>query len=125
MATPALSGIYEIVNLVNGKRYIGSAVRIEARWSVHRHLLGKGDHHSRHLQNAWSKYGSKAFGFKIIAVCAPAELIKREQEFIDRLKPEYKTLRKAGSTLGLKWSPEARARHSVIQKANPTFKGRK
>lgn len=36
------SGIYEIVNTTNQKKYIGSAVDIKARWRSHRHELVKG-----------------------------------------------------------------------------------
>lgn len=37
MADIALpSGIYQIINTVNGKRYIGSAVNLGKRWINHR-----------------------------------------------------------------------------------------
>lgn len=36
------SGIYEITNLINGKRYVGSAVNMYRRWYAHRwHLEAK------------------------------------------------------------------------------------
>ncbi len=31
------TGIYKILNKINGKFYIGSAINIEARWRRHRH----------------------------------------------------------------------------------------
>ena len=63
------SGIYAIVNTVNGKRYVGSAKRFRTRWNAHRAALNKGLHHSRHLQSAWNKYGAEAFVFTIIEFC--------------------------------------------------------
>jgi hypothetical protein len=30
------SGVYAIENLVNGRRYVGSAIRLESRWRLHR-----------------------------------------------------------------------------------------
>lgn len=125
MATPKVSGIYAIVNLTNGRMYVGSAVDIEQRWAVHRHSLRENKHHSRHLQRAWDKHGPDAFTFNILVLCEKTDLIAREQEHIDRLKPAYNSAPKAGNCLGVRWSDEARARHSVVQKANPTFKGRK
>lgn len=55
MVAEASSGIYEIVNTINGKRYVGSAVSLKRRWVDHRRDLRAGKHHSRHLQNAWAK----------------------------------------------------------------------
>jgi hypothetical protein len=55
------TGVYQIINLTNGKRYIGSAANkrgFDQRWSIHRTLLFQGKHHSSKLQNAWNKYGA-------------------------------------------------------------------
>ena len=35
VADAEASGIYQIRNLVNGKRYVGSAVNLRARWRQH------------------------------------------------------------------------------------------
>lgn len=113
----AESGIYEIVNLVNGKRYVGSAVDFPKRWAEHRRDLDRSRHHSRPLQRAWIKYGGDTFVFRIIARCDRAELIYREQREFDRLPPEYNCCKKAGSTLGLRHSDESRAKMSAAQRA--------
>jgi group I intron endonuclease len=84
-----ISGIYEIRNTVNGKRYIGSAVNVFKRWGEHKHHLRKGDHHSRHLQNAFAKHGEDVFVFSIIEVCDKSLLTQREQYYFDALTPEY------------------------------------
>ena len=44
------SGIYEILNTVNGKRYIGSAVNLAKRWKEHRTGLNRKDHANQILQ---------------------------------------------------------------------------
>ena len=54
------SGIYEILNTANGKRYIGSAVHFARRWYLHCWKLNRGEHHSAKLQNAWNKHGAGA-----------------------------------------------------------------
>lgn len=53
------SGIYQIRNLANNKRYIGSTECIERRWRHHQRLLKINKHHSCHLQSAWEKYGKE------------------------------------------------------------------
>ena len=102
------SGVYEIVNAVNNKRYIGSAVDIENRFNVHRWGLDNGLHHNRHLQRAWNKYGETHFMFRVIEIVPLPELINREQLWIDKLKPEYNIALKAGNTLGVKYPPDVR-----------------
>jgi group I intron endonuclease len=117
LAELARSGIYQIVNTVTGKRYVGSAVKIGLRWRQHRCEAGKG-RHNRIFQNAWNKYGTDAFVFSIIEfVDDPATLLEREQHYIDHLKPEYNVAAVAGSNYGLKWSAEVRATMSISNKS--------
>ena len=104
------SGIYQIVNTVNGHRYIGSAVSLTNRWRKHSLSLRRGSHHSAHLQSAWNKYGESAFDFRVIGTCQPTDLIRMEQHLLDDLRPEYNVSPTAGSILGLVLSPEACAK---------------
>lgn len=106
MAAEIISGIYEIVNLVNGKRYVGSAVNTAQRWRQHKSLLGKGNHNPI-MQRAWRKYGEGSFEFRLLErVVEKADLLAREQFYLDQCKPEYNVATTAGSNLGLKWSAE-------------------
>ena len=86
------SGIYEILNTVNGKRYIGSAVYIVGRFARHRMHLRRGTHHSVHLQRAWNKHGEEAFEFRPILFCTKDMLLYYEQLAIDAFKPLYNIL---------------------------------
>ena len=83
------SGIYEIVNTVNGKRYIGSAVKLHARWVKHRYDLQRHIHHNAPLQHAWDKYGEAAFKFLPILTCQKSMLRFYEQQLLDKVKPQY------------------------------------
>jgi group I intron endonuclease len=83
------SAIYEIRNLTNGCRYIGSSINVGKRLSNHRSDLNKGTHHSPYLQRAWDKYGEGAFFFGPLVMCEPQELRRMEQELLTRWKPEY------------------------------------
>lgn len=104
------SGIYEILNSVNGKRYIGSAVSLRSRWSEHRSHLARGSHHSRHLQAAWRKYGADAFSFRPLILCSKENLLFYEQIAMDAMNPEYNVARIAGSSIGCIRTPETRAK---------------
>ena len=52
------------------------------------------------------KYGYSKFSLNILEYCEPSVLIKREQYYLDILKPEYNILKFAGSRLGCKHSLE-------------------
>jgi group I intron endonuclease len=110
MADEANTGIYEIVNLVNGKRYVGSAINFDQRWREHQNGLRRGRHHSRYLQNAWTKYGPASFLFRRIIVCEPSMLLFFEQRSIDAICPSYNISPTAGSTLGVKFTDETKAK---------------
>lgn len=107
----AESGIYEIVNLVNGKRYVGSACDLKRRKTDHWKLLRGRRHHSRYLQASWNKHGEQAFCFRLLEqVAEKVRLIEREQHYIDTLTPEYNMHPNARSALGVKRSAETRAK---------------
>lgn len=107
------AGVYEILNTAGGKRYIGSAVSFSQRWGQHRKHLRRGRHHSVALQRAWDKYGEIAFQFRALLICTPKDLHDYEQRCLDGLKPEYNICKIVGTSLGVKRSPEARARMSL------------
>lgn len=119
------SGIYEIVNTVNGKRYIGSAKNFASRWSLHRVHLKRGTHHSKHLQSAWDKHGESSFRFAKLLVCGSENAVMYEQLAFDALAPEYNVCKKAGSCLGMKHSEEARKKISIAKIGNQATRGMK
>lgn len=114
------SGIYEILNTVNGKRYIGSAKNFKVRWGEHRSLLRRKCHHSIHLQRAWDKHGEQSFIFQAILACTPTKQVLEfhEQFMFELLKPEYNILPTAGTTLGFKPTAETRAKMSLAQRGS-------
>jgi len=102
------AGIYQIQNLVNWKRYIGSAIDINRRWGEHRRRLLCGTHVNKHLQSAWNKYGSAQFSFKTLLICTPEQLLIFEQICFKALNPEYNKTPTAGSSFGYKHSEETK-----------------
>jgi group I intron endonuclease len=59
-------GIYKIINVVNNKFYVGSAVDLKRRKTRHFSELRTGKHKNRHLQAAWVKYGEQSFVFVVV-----------------------------------------------------------
>lgn len=111
------SGIYVIRNEVNGKMYVGSAVDTARRLAKHRYQLRIGKHPSKHLSAAWKKYGEDAFEFSVLEQCADAELLVREQHWMDVLKPQYNKRLKAESNFGIPVSEDDRALKSAASKS--------
>lgn len=109
------SGIYEIRNLVNGKRYIGSTINFARRKRAHWNLLKRNVHPNRHLQCSWNKHNADSFLFKILLGCLPKDLIVLEQTMINANKPEYNISPTAGNSLGVKLSKKTKQRMSKSQ----------
>lgn len=121
---PTHPGIYQIRCKINGKIYIGSAINIRKRWKQHRLDLRCRKHHSRHLQRAWEKHGPDAFAFEVLQVMDnEVDLLRIEQEWLDRLKPfgrnGYNSCPTAGSRRGSTASEETRAKLSEIMQKRP------
>lgn len=76
-------GIYMIMNLVNGKFYIGSSYNINNRWNNHKACLRTNNHPSKYLQRAYNKYGEENFIFEILENCLEEKLLEREQIWLD------------------------------------------
>jgi group I intron endonuclease len=81
-------GIYKIINAINNKFYVGSAVDLKRRKTRHFSELRNGRHNNRHLQAAWGKYGEQAFVFVVIEeLPADADLLAWfEEAYAARVK---------------------------------------
>lgn len=118
------SGVYEIFNTQNGKRYVGQSQNMRKRWAAHQWHLRNNQHHSLPLQRAWQKYGEGAFRFRIILTCAISTLNFYEQQLFDKVKPEYNLCPIAESSRGAKRPPEFGAAISARMKGNTILKGK-
>jgi group I intron endonuclease len=77
-----ITGIYKILNKINNKVYIGSAVDIKKRWRDHKWGLNHNKHHNLHLQSSWNKYGADSFEFMILLKCEIDDLLANELNLI-------------------------------------------
>lgn len=122
MSAKYSTGVYQIRNLVNGKRYVGSTAKGFAyRWRAHRWQLRNGKHRNRYLQGAWNKYGESAFAFEVLLICGPQDVLAYEQRCIDAFcsanrKHGYNSAPVAGTSLGIKRSSEVRAKLSAMRR---------
>lgn len=111
---PNISGVYQIINTINNKTYIGSSINCKIRCKSHIRDLLINNHCNNKLQNSWDKYGKNVFMFKLLeSVGDKSDLLKREQYYLDTLNPEYNICKIAGNTLGVKPSNETKERISI------------
>lgn len=87
-----VSGIYKIINKINGKYYVGSSNNISHRWYTHRSYLRKNNHVNEYLQRAWNKYGEYNFEFVIVEeveYISKNFLLEIENRYLDVAEKEY------------------------------------
>ena len=81
------SGVYGIRCLANGRSHIGSSTNVDARLKWHRGFLTSGIHRSASLQADWRRYGPAAFAFEVMELAPAEDLLRLEQEYLDRVRP--------------------------------------
>lgn len=113
------SGIYAIVNMNNGKMYIGRSVDMAKRWTYHQWMLNANRHFNPHLQRAWA-IGDK-FEFRVIEECDKDALNDREIYWIAHYKTMddkhgYNLCEGGGTTTGFKFSEETKKKWSEQRK---------
>lgn len=96
------SGIYKIVNTLNGKVYVGSTKDFQKRWRKHFNDLEKQQHSSIKLQRSYNKHGKDVFVCEIIEEI-PYEkdkILEREQYWIDTLNSKENGYNIADASFG-------------------------
>lgn len=89
-----MSGIYQIYNPINNKRYIGSSINVERRLKEHLRNLEKNRHCNDHLQSAYNKY-KDVLQFQFLEECEPIEQAifpdERTRELVENVDKTYGT----------------------------------
>ena len=76
------SGIYKIINKINGKYYIGSSKDISNRIKQHFHNLRHDKHINPYLQRSYNKYGDDAFYHEVVEYVNDHMLFEAEERHI-------------------------------------------
>lgn len=96
------SGIYRWNNLSTGQCYIGSSINLTRRLRMYyskKSMLNKVTTSKSIIYSAILKYGHVNFSLDILEYCESNVLKKREQYYIDLLKPKYNILKVVNSRL--------------------------
>jgi hypothetical protein len=119
------AGSYQLVNLVNGKTYVGTSKNLYKRLCQYTELARLKRLKRSKISLAILKYGLENFGIRILevlnldSVSTVTEqrdlIVKNEQYYIDEIKPEYNLSPTAGSPLGVKNSEETKKKKSLAQ----------
>lgn len=72
-------GIYQILNIRSGEKYVGSSSRIYDRLKTHMGFLANGTHINNRLQLAWKQDGPTGFRFSILEIVADPLLIPQRE----------------------------------------------
>lgn len=105
------SGVYKIINKLNGRTYYGSAKRFKERWKQHAKSLEAGKHYNKFLQADFNKCGTDAFVFEVVEIVEgdkDARLLA-EQKYLDTYQGSNDicyNLRKDATTGDGFWSKE-------------------
>jgi group I intron endonuclease len=119
------ASIYTITNLANDKVYVGSTRDFNRRKGQHLSRLRANKHHSKHLQNAWNKYGESYFKVVEVESVDPLFATAREQFWIWRSqcterKYGYNTVERACGNGGAPHTDASRLAMSRARKGKRT-----
>jgi group I intron endonuclease len=105
------SGIYKILNKIDGKFYIGSAKNFKTRWRNHQWYLNNNQHSNMYLQRAWNKYRKENFIFEILEYVQNLnELEQVEQKYLNTSDQNiiYNICKVAGTKLNVAMTQETK-----------------
>jgi len=116
--------LYEVINTVNGKKYIGITQRgIKVRRQ--RHIWTAHSGYGSVFGAAIRKYGADSFKFKVLAVCPDFEYAKLiEVAAIQKFNPEYNVTSGGDGATGFKHSEAHKAWMSQHHRGKKFFLGK-
>ena len=100
------SGVYAWVNKINKKVYVGSGTLLYKRISNYYQPWTFTNSPHMLILKALLKYGMINFTLVILELSDTKDLLKCEQKWMDKLKPQYNISRTAGNSLGYRHTTE-------------------
>lgn len=112
------TGVYCLVNLINGHTYIGSSVNIEGRMKsyLNNSFLKSKKNSNMPITLALSKYGQEQFAVLIVEYVDIENLTVVETYYITSLLPYYNVLKQGYSSLGYKHTEDTKNLLSELAK---------
>lgn len=124
------SGVYRIINTVNGMNYVGSSPNLEYKYMEELNRLRSNHHDCKLLQKAFNQFGEASFAFEILFFCDKELLLFREAEMIDYYQADRQYNRNYFQPLEAvplckkkpvsKVSPETRSRMRLAKLGKPS-----
>jgi group I intron endonuclease len=116
-----IRGVYAVICIPTGRRYIGSSGNVKGRWAQHRSALRHGKHPRPQFQADWDSYGEGAFSFAVLCqYSSEDERYSLEQRYMDEAKAlglAYNSAPRADGNTGMKHTPETRAKVAAASSA--------
>lgn len=116
--------VYQAVNLINGKRYVGITSRVlQRRISEHRchAVAGRGN---GNFARAIRKYGIETFKFSLLKVCSDRyDVCAEEIRLIAALRPQYNSTKGGDGQLSRPMTEAGRKRLSDFHRGKQWHKG--
>lgn len=93
---PAVAGVFQVKNKINGKVLLGSSLNLDGALNRHKFELMAGGHRLAELQKDWKTFGADSFIFEILEVVPQNkdpeynyedDLTLLEEIWIEKLQP--------------------------------------
>jgi len=87
LATPRRAGVFQILNSLNGKIFVGSSTNLDGILNRCEFQLRAGGHPVREIQSDWNAQNGEGFEFSVIEELVERENLdhKKELEFLEEL----------------------------------------
>lgn len=104
------SGVYRLINKINGNDYIGSSINLSSRMRnyLNNSFLKSKQNTNAPIVNALLKYGQDNFSLDIIKYVEPSDLSAIETIYITKCIPHYNVLKQGYSSVGYKHTDETK-----------------
>jgi group I intron endonuclease len=112
------SGVYCLINKINGHSYVGSSINLAARMKnyLNTHFLKSRQNINMPIVKALMKYNHNNFSLMILEEVEAQHLTVRETYFITLVIPYYNVLKQGYSSLGYKHTKETKELLSELAK---------
>jgi group I intron endonuclease len=112
------SGVYCLINQINGNAYVGSSMNLASRMRnyLNTTFLKSKQNINMPIVKALLKYNQESFTLLILEYVQPNSLTRRETYYITYIMPYYNVLKQGYSSLGYKHTKETKELLSELAK---------